>query len=121
MKVLIVDDSDLLRGHLAAMIGSVPGVRHVEQADCVRSALTCLASFRPDVAVLDIQLPDGNGIEVLKAIRKDMPLTHVIMLTNHAFPQYRKKCMAEGAAYFLDKHTEFETVVEVLEQMVAVH
>jgi DNA-binding response OmpR family regulator len=67
--------------------------------------------------ILDIRMPGGNGIQVLEAIKTSTAAPVVIMLTAFPYPQYRKKCLEVGADYFLDKTTEFERVVEVLEQL----
>jgi DNA-binding NarL/FixJ family response regulator len=62
-------------------------------------------------------MPGGSGIEVLRSLKKMTPAPAVIMLTNFAYEQYRKKCEAAGADFFLDKSTEFDQIPLVLEQV----
>jgi YesN/AraC family two-component response regulator len=73
--------------------------------------------LRPDVVILDIRMPENNGIQVLEAIKKSAAAPVVIMLTAFPYPQYRKKCLEAGAEYFFDKATEFEQVAEVLKKI----
>ncbi len=117
MKVLVVDDSDILRERLVTMISGITGMVVAGEARSVRVAVESHRRLRPEVVILDIQLEDGDGITALKAIRKESRLTKVIMLTNYTYPQYRFKCLQEGADYFFDKSTEFEQMRALLEQM----
>jgi DNA-binding NarL/FixJ family response regulator len=84
------------------------------QAQNAAEAIAAFQQIRPEVAILDIQMPDESGIEVLARIKKESPQTTVIMLTNYPLPPFRKRCQEAGADYFFDKSTEFEKVVEVL-------
>ena len=114
MKVLIVDDSELMRKRLSEMISQVEGVEIVGKAERSQEAIEAIQKLKPNVVILDIKMPGGNGIGVLEHIKKNNTNTKVIMFTNYPYPQYRKKCMDLGADYFFDKSTEFEEVVEVL-------
>ena len=118
MRVLIADDSTLVRERLATLISEIEGVELVGQAGDGREALKALARLKPDAVILDIRMPGGNGIQVLEAIKRnlaDSPI--IIMLTAFPYPQYRQKCLAAGADYFFDKSTEFEQVALVLEEL----
>jgi DNA-binding NarL/FixJ family response regulator len=117
MKVFIADDSALLRERLVALICDLEGMEVVGQAGDAAEALEAIRRLKPDVAVLDIRMPGGNGIQVLEAVKRQPAPPLVIMLTGFAYPQYRRKCLAAGADYFLDKTTEFERVAEVLRQL----
>ncbi|MGH7455074.1 MAG: response regulator, partial [bacterium] len=77
-------------------------------------AIAAYHQLQPEVAILDIQMPDGSGIDVLAHIKKESPQTTVIMLTNYPLPPFRKCCLEAGADYFFDKSTELEKVIEVL-------
>jgi DNA-binding NarL/FixJ family response regulator len=91
------------------------GYQSLEAGDVVE-AINSIQGLRPDVAILDIRMPGGNGIGVLKAIREKNINTKVIMLTSYPYPKYRKKCMEVGADFFFDKSTEFKKICEVLKQ-----
>lgn len=123
ISVFIVEDSEALRKRLAAMLWEVNGIQVTGYADSANQAIEALLAnirdaARPDAAILDIQLLEGNGIDVLKFLRKNSPMTKTIMLTNYSYPHYQKKCTDEGADHFFDKSTEFMKVQETLLEMV---
>jgi len=118
MKVFIVDDSALVRERLIAMISEHPEIEITGQAENAQEATNSIRKLKPDVAILDIRMPGGNGIEVLRNIKKNSSAPTVIILTNYPYPQYRKKCMEAGADYFFDKSTEFQKIIEVLKKLI---
>jgi YesN/AraC family two-component response regulator len=117
LKVFIADDSALVRERLAALISEIEGAEVVGQAGDAPEAFEGIQHLRPDVVILDIRMPENNGIQVLEAIKKSAAAPVVIMLTAFPYPQYRKKCLEAGAEYFFDKATEFEQVAEVLKKI----
>ena len=86
----------------------------ISEAGSADEAMTVAVRERPNVTILDIRMPDGSGIDVLRALKKERGNSIVVMLTNYPYPQYRKTCMDEGADFFFDKSTEFERVIEVV-------
>ena len=117
-KVLLVDDSRVIRERLLSLIAELPDIEVVGKAERVAEAIRKIRTLRPQIVVLDISLPDGNGMQVLEAIRKmRRPLPRVIMLTNFAHEAYREKCLELGAEYFFDKSAEFEEAVEVIKEL----
>ncbi len=117
MTVLIADGSQAVVERLTTMLSELPGIRIVH-AGTATEALGAVRSLRPDVVLLDLQLPGGRGIDVLKTIGRVHPSSIVIVFTNHSHPQYRKTCLANGAHFFVDKSTEFQKVTEVLRELV---
>lgn len=117
MKIIIVDDSPLVRERLISTCADLEGVQVVGEAENVLEAVRAIKRLHPDLVVLDIKMPLGSGIDVLRYIKKSDSSCKVIVLTNYPYPQYRDKCRALGAEYFFDKSTEFEKVPEVLEQL----
>ena len=117
LKVFISDDSATVRERLVTMALDLPGVAVVGQAEDVPGSLDAIRQTRPDVVILDIRMPGGNGIKVLRAVKKMNPAPAVIMLTNYAYAQYRKKYEKAGADFFLDKSTEFDKLPQALEQV----
>jgi len=89
----------------------------VDRAGTVEEASEAVRTLRPDVVILDMQMPGGTGLDVLATMKRDQVSCVVIVLTNFAYPQYRKKCLASGANFFLDKSTEFDKVGDVLRSM----
>jgi two-component system, NarL family, response regulator DevR len=115
LRVFIVDDSSIVRDRLVALLSELETVEVVGQAADAATATRLIHELRPDVVVLDIRLAGGNGIDVLRTIKKDRPNVLVIMLTLYPDPQYRESCMKAGASFFLDKSTGFEKIPEALQ------
>ena len=118
MKVFIVDDSALVRERLIDMISEHPGIEITGQAENAQESINSIRKLKPDAVILDIRMPGGNGIEVLKNIKKNSSGPTTIILTNYPYPQYRKKCIEAGADYFFDKSTEFHKIIEVLKKLI---
>jgi DNA-binding NarL/FixJ family response regulator len=118
MKVFLVDDSAIVLEKLAALISGIDGVEIAGQALNARDAIEFIVKLKPDVVILDIRLNGGgNGMDVLKPIKNEIPPPIVIMLTNYPYPQYREKCQALGADYFFDKVTEIEKIYDTFKQL----
>jgi len=118
LKVFIADDSAPVRERLAALISELEMVQLIGKAENGHDAMEAVRKLRPDVVILDIRMPDGNGFQVLEGIKKNVAAPAVIMLTAFPYPQYRKKCLEAGAECFFDKTTEFDRVAEALEHLV---
>jgi CheY-like chemotaxis protein len=121
LRVLIVEDSKRLREQLGESIYSPGRIEVVGYAETEAEALEVLAQAACDVVVLDLQLRQGNGLAVLKALRAtpEQQSVTVIVLTNFAFPHFRDRSLKLGANYFFDKAKEYDRVRDVLEEMVA--
>lgn len=115
LRVFLVEDSPILRERLIESL-AVPGLIDVSgHADTESAALAWLASEPWDAVVLDLQLKQGSGLGVLRALQGRRPShTCLIVLTNYAIPQYRSKSMQLGADYFFDKSREYSQVKDVL-------
>ena len=105
-QVFLADDSALSRRRVAEML-TAQGMVVAGQADTPESAISGILAVRPDAVVLDVQFEKGTGMQVLQAVLKAAPSIPFIILSNHVEPAYRARYLAEGAACFLDKHTEF--------------
>ena len=115
-RVFLVEDSELIRTRLVSMLAGVSGVDVIGHAESAADAIASILSARPDVLILDIKLKVGSGIEVLQKMKQRLPAMSVIMLTNYATEQYRKRCLEAGAEYFLDKTNEFDQLRPILQQ-----
>lgn len=113
--VLIADDSRVVRRNLRKLLTRLSGITAVLESCNVASTLDQIAVHHPDVIILDLQLPDGSGFEILEhfAGSGEWPVTMV--LTNHASRDYREKAARLGAHYFFDKSFEYEQILDVLE------
>jgi YesN/AraC family two-component response regulator len=116
LRVLIADDTAAIRDSMSNLISRLPDVEIVGQATTGTEALEKIRALKPDVATMDIRMPGLSGINVLSELQREGPEVTVIMLSGLAEAEYRKKCLALGAAYFFHKATEFELVVEVLKE-----
>jgi DNA-binding NarL/FixJ family response regulator len=114
-RVLVVEDSALIRERLVDLIQSFPGARVTAEADAENTALAALHEQTFDAAVVDLQLRQGSGFGVLRALRQLSPQPVTIVLTNSSMRAVRDRCLALGAHYFFDKSNEFDRVAEALE------
>ena len=118
MKVFIVDDSRAFRKELINLLSKLKEVEIVGQAQDSVKAMEAIQRLKPDAVILGIPIPGGNGIRLVKNIKKDKLAPIVIILTHYPYRQYRKKYMDAGADFFFDKSTEFEKVIEVLKKLI---
>lgn len=114
LRVFIVEDSDPVKRRLVATLSDVAGVEVVGSADSEDEAIAAIVDAHPDVAIVDIQLRRGNGMNVLQEVKRRVVAMKVIMLTNFGYPQYRRRCMEAGADHFLDKSAEFMAVESII-------
>ena|ERR1043166_227236 len=118
IKVFIADDSIVLRERLLDMLRDIPGIEVLGCAEDGLHAIHCIRTLKPDAVVLDIQMPRGTGLDVLKNIKREGrggPM--VVVFTNFPYPQYRKRALEFGADYFFDKTTEFEKLRDLFGQL----
>jgi len=106
MKVFLVEDAPLLRERLAALIAAIPGASVVGHASGAEEAVRGILAGRPDVVVLDIHLAEGNGFDVLRALRAAGFAPEVHVLTNHPLAGYRQVAERLGARGFFDKSND---------------
>jgi len=97
----------------------ISGARVVGEADSQEEALSMILISNADIVVLDIQLMKGSGIEVLRQLKKMQPAIKVMVLTNHAYPQFRQECLKLGADGFLDKSKDFSLLDGVLRDWIS--
>ncbi|SPE63388.1 putative Histidine kinase [Verrucomicrobia bacterium] len=114
LSVLIADDSGVVRERLAVLLGEVPGVSIVAETETVAGTLEGIRRLRPAVVVLDINMPGGSGLDVLRRMGEERIRAVVIVLTNFAFPEYERKAREYGASAFLDKSREFTKVADLV-------
>jgi DNA-binding NarL/FixJ family response regulator len=114
VNVFVVEDAVQVRKRLVAMVRSVPGVKVVGEAESVSGAIAGVLGSDADTVLLDLQLTDGSGLDVLTALKAKRPALHVIVLSNFTSTQHRRASIGAGADVFLDKSQEFGRVREIL-------
>jgi DNA-binding NarL/FixJ family response regulator len=117
LNVLLVDDSERIISHLNNMLNSVKGITIVGAAGTLPQAQKIIKGHNIDVITLDIQLPDGNGIDFLKWVKFKHPEITVIMLSNLVDDCHRAAAKNAGAEFYFDKSMEFEQVGTVLSKL----
>jgi DNA-binding NarL/FixJ family response regulator len=122
LKTFLVEDSPVIRDNLVAALEEMSPVEVVGIAEDERSAVEWLAGPKPacDLMIVDIFLKGGSGLGVLRAAhRLHLPMK-LVVLSNYATPEMRRKCTALGASRVFDKSNEIDALIDYCEQLAAV-
>ena len=119
IRVVVVDDHQLVRDGLRAVLEGQPDMEVVGEADTVSEAVRRVAFEEPDVVTLDVDLPDGSGIDACAAIRAISPRTKILILTAYADPRIFERARAEGADGFVLKRAHDFRLLEEIRRVVA--
>lgn len=112
--ILVVEDSLLIIERIVSMLSEVDNVKLIIHAASYRESIRMMNEVSADVVLLDLNLPDKSGIELLQVIKATQPRMKVIVLTNHATDSYREMCTGMGADYFFDKSNDFDKIPDVI-------
>jgi DNA-binding NarL/FixJ family response regulator len=105
ISVFLLDDHEVVRRGLRDLLAAEPDIEVIGEAGTAESALARIPALRPDVAVLDVRLPDGDGVSVCREIRSGVPHTACLMLTSHGDDQALLGAIMAGAAGYVLKQT----------------
>jgi len=119
IHVFLVDDHALTRQALRDKFAREPDIEVVGEAATARSAVAMVESAQPDVAVLDVQLPDGDGVTICREIRSAVPETACLMLTGHTGDEALIGAIMAGAAGFVSKQNVAGTLVAAVRDVAA--
>ncbi|MET0425561.1 MAG: response regulator transcription factor [Actinoplanes sp.] len=119
IRLLLAEDQGMMRGALALLLNLEPDIEVVAQAGTVADALAAALRVRPDVALLDIEMPDGNGLDTAAALRDQLPDCRVLILTTFGRPGYLRRAMEAGAAGFLVKDGPVEELAGAVRRVLA--
>ncbi|HEY6960055.1 MAG TPA: response regulator transcription factor [Candidatus Limnocylindria bacterium] len=116
-RVLLVDDHELVRQGIAAMLHGAPDVDVVAEAKTGREALEVARRELPDVVLMDVRMPDMDGLEATRKLKEERPRTAVVMLTMHDNPAYLRDAVRAGAAGYLLKDISKEELIDAIRQV----
>ena len=108
VKILLADDHKIMRDGLRSLIEKRPGLQVVAEAENGQTAIKLNRKFRPDVIVMDINMPDLNGIDATRQIVSDAPTVKVIALSMHSDKKFVREMLSAGASGYLLKDAAFE-------------
>ncbi|MFC6286549.1 response regulator [Nocardioides sp. GCM10027113] len=111
-RVLVVDDHDLIRDGLVGVFGREPSMEVVGAAKTVQEAMALHAETSPDVVVTDLQLQDGTGLDIVRAVRRTSAAAGVVVLTMHSGDEQIFAAMEAGASAFVGKDAPSTEVVK---------
>ncbi|MEV6985264.1 response regulator transcription factor [Sphaerisporangium sp. NPDC051017] len=114
IRVLLADDEHLIRGAMAALLGLEEDLQVVGQAATGAEALNLARALRPDVAVLDLQLPDLDGVAVATALHAELPTCRTMIVTSHGLPGHLKRALTGGVRGFLAKTVSADILATVV-------
>ena len=118
VRVMLIEDSPLLCEMLSEMLGELDGVQVVARAADEHAAIEALAEYRPDLAVIDIELKDGSGIGVLQALHDDpqrFGRLRAVVFSNHGHRIVRRRCTELGVEHFFDKSYQLDELVDYVQ------
>ena len=114
MKIVIADDSIMFRERIVGLLKSIDNVEIVGEAKNGLEIMQLIEDTKPDLAILDVRMPEMNGIEVLRKIREDGIKIKICMLTSYPYKQYRTRSIMEGADYFFDKNLDIKQITDLI-------
>ncbi|WP_371652431.1 MULTISPECIES: response regulator [unclassified Streptomyces] len=117
VRVLLAEDQGMMRGALALLLGLEEDIEVVAQVGAGDKIVDAALTSRPDVALLDIELPGLSGLDAAAKLREECPDCRVLILTTFGRPGYLRRAMEAGAAGFLVKDGPVEDLAEAIRQV----
>jgi len=119
VRLLVVDDHEIVRQGLVALLDRRDGFEVVAEAGSVAESIELARRFRPDLVIMDVRLPDGSGIEACREIRSELPATRVVILTSYPDEEAVLAAIVAGASGYLLKQSRARDLVAALETVAA--
>lgn len=119
IRLMLVDDHKVLRIGLASLFHTVSTIEVCCEAGSAEEAIERAHACKPDVVLMDVRLPDGDGVEACRAIISELPQTRIIMLTSYPDEDAVIASIMAGAAGYLLKQTDPERLIEAVERVAA--
>ena len=117
MRILIVDDHPMMRQGLAQLISSEPDLAVCQEADTAGQALDLVAARKPDLVLLDISLPDRNGLELIKDIHVFCPEVLILVVSMHDETLYAERVLRAGARGYIMKQEGGKKLMAAIRQV----
>ncbi len=117
IRTIVVDDSPAALHAICSVVARQPNLEFVGAATNGREALALARSLRPDLVLLDLEMPIMGGVEATSYLEREFPTTRIVIVTIHDAPALRKLCLERGARGFIAKdalHEELPIVVREL-------
>ena len=114
IRILLADDEHLIRGAMAALLSLEDDLEVVAQAATGAEALATARAVRPDVAVIDLQMPDLDGVSVAQSLALELPTCSTMIVTSHGRPGHLKRALAAGVRGFLPKTVSSDVLATVV-------
>src|SRR6478672_5768891 len=115
LRLLVVDDHEVVRQGLVALLDRRPGFQVVAEAGTVEESIVQARRHEPDLVIMDVRLPDGSGIEACRDIRAELPGTRIVMLTSFPDEEAVLSAIIAGASGYLLKQVRARDLVAALE------
>ncbi len=119
VTVFLLDDHELVRRGLREYLGEEGDLEIVGEAGTATDAVAAIEAMQPDVAIIDVRLPDGNGIEVCREVRSRVPRTQCLILTSYADDEALFDAVVAGAAGYVLKETKTSELVRDIRKLAA--
>lgn len=120
VRVLLIEDSPALRELLSGMIEDIAGIEIIAEVDAEDQALAIIEQYHPDLAIIDLELNQGSGLNVLRQINAQPERyhgLHSVVFSNHAHASVRERCRILGADAFFDKTFQMDDLLDYLQDI----
>jgi DNA-binding NarL/FixJ family response regulator len=121
LSVLVIDDSPIIRKRIKDIIGESKSIKQLLFAGNYPEGRSLIDLNNPEVILLDINLPDGKGLNNLYELRKAYPTIKIIIITNQEYEKYEQVSMRLGAYCYIDKSYDFDKIPSVIDQISRTH
>src|ERR671916_1290435 len=116
IRIMITDDHALVRDGLRSMLEDEPDLEVVGEASNGREAIELCRSLKPDMVLMDVRMPEMDGLEATRAIKEELPSTSVLMVTMHENPDYLMEALSAGAAGYVLKGASGDRLVNAIKR-----